>query len=203
ARNFNGAIRDDLINIHVGLRARARLPNAQRELVIQLPGNDFVGGADNELSLVGRELAQVLIHQRASLLKRAKSPNQLRRHNVAPNIKMQQRTLRLRPPVNIRRNFNLPHAVRFNAGLSLGLGDGFGKGRHDDLLCAFDLGAPPLRLLQGWVTSAAEMRNGLLYGGVSEKRSRLVRDFKQGCPTLALFARVGFREPPDSSQTSS
>ena len=131
ARNLNRTIRDDLVHVHVGLRAAAGLPNAQRKLVIQLTGNDFVGSFDDELGLVGREFAQVLIHQRAGLLERAKGANQLRRHGVAPNIEMQQRAFGLRPPVNMRRDLNLPHAVGFGAGLSMGRRGGFGKCRHN------------------------------------------------------------------------
>ena len=168
ARNLNRAIRDDLIHIHIGLRARPRLPNPQRKLVIQLPRNHFVRRQRNELRLIRSKFAQILIHQRASLLQRAKSPNQLRRHDIPPNIKMQKRALRLRPPVNIGGNFDLPHAVRLNAGLGLSWRNGFSKSSHDDLLCASDIrfeAAPPLRLLQGWVMSTPNIKNRLLYGG--------------------------------------
>src|SRR5271169_2865835 len=66
--NFDGTVGDDLIHVHVGLRTASGLPDAQWELVIQLAGDDFVGGFDDELRNVGREFSQVLIHQRASLL---------------------------------------------------------------------------------------------------------------------------------------
>src|SRR5208337_2781450 len=70
-----------------------------------------------------------LIHQRASLLKRAKRPNQLWRHGVASNIEMQQRALRLRSPINIRGDFDLSHAVGFNAGTR----NGFSKSSHNGI----------------------------------------------------------------------
>ena len=47
ARNFNGPIGDDLVDVHVGLRAAARLPDAQRELVVQFAGDHLVGSFHN------------------------------------------------------------------------------------------------------------------------------------------------------------
>ena len=88
----------------------------KRELVVQLAGDDFVGGLHDELRLVGGKFAQILIHQRAGLLQDAEGANQLRRHGVAPDVEMQQRALRLRAPVDIRGDFDLPHAVGFDAG---------------------------------------------------------------------------------------
>ena len=82
-------------------------------------------------AMISRKLAQILIHQRASLLQRAKGVNQLRRHDVASNIEMQQRTLRLRSPINIRGNFDLPHAVGFNTRFDSSLRGGLGKSRHE------------------------------------------------------------------------
>src|SRR5208283_949320 len=68
-----------------------------------------------------------------------KRPNQLRRHHVPPNIEMQKRPLRLRPPVNICGDFDLAHGVGFGAGFHLGGGLsrnwGFGKSGHDGVSC--------------------------------------------------------------------
>ena len=44
---------------------------------------------------------------------------------------MQERTLRLRAPVNIRRDLDLSHAVGFNAGLYGDRGGGFGNRGHE------------------------------------------------------------------------
>ena len=38
---------DDLVCIHVGLRAATRLPDTQRELIVELPGNYLVGGLND------------------------------------------------------------------------------------------------------------------------------------------------------------
>ncbi len=52
ARQFDGAVGDDLVDVHVGLRATAGLPDAQRELFVEFAGYDFVGGLDDQFGLV-------------------------------------------------------------------------------------------------------------------------------------------------------
>src|SRR5260370_41607299 len=44
ASNFDGAVGDDFVDVHVGLRAAAGMPDAQREVLVELSGDDFVGG---------------------------------------------------------------------------------------------------------------------------------------------------------------
>ena len=41
AQDLNGTVRDDLVGVHVGLRARAGLPYYQGEMVEELEGGDF------------------------------------------------------------------------------------------------------------------------------------------------------------------
>lgn len=41
AEDFNGAVRDDFIGIHVRLGTGAGLPNHEREVVDELKGGDF------------------------------------------------------------------------------------------------------------------------------------------------------------------
>ena len=135
AGNLNRAVRDDLVHVHVGLRAAAGLPDAERELIVQLAGDHFVGGLCDQLRFVGGQLAQILIHQRACFLERAEGADQLRRHGVASNVEVQQGALRLRAPVDIRGDFDLPHAVGFNASWR-GFGRRwFGESRHDGSCC--------------------------------------------------------------------
>ena len=42
---------DDLIDVHVGLRARARLPDHEREAMVQLPSDDLSAHSDNQVPL--------------------------------------------------------------------------------------------------------------------------------------------------------
>ena len=166
AGDFDGAVGDDLVHVHVGLGAAAGLPDAQRELVVELAGDDFVGGLHDQLGFVGGKLAQILIHQRAGFFEHAKGADQLRRHGVAANVEMQQGTLRLRAPVNIRRDFDLSHAVGFDAGLCFGGRGRFGKSGHDEISSVQPKSEHP--------DASAGMRNRVLYGGVKGKARGLV-----------------------------
>src|SRR6266851_2960290 len=46
AGDFDGAIGNDFVDVHVGLRATAGLPDAKREVLVKLSGDDFIGGPD-------------------------------------------------------------------------------------------------------------------------------------------------------------
>ena len=50
AEDFNGTVRDDLVGVHVGLRARTGLPNNQGEVVHELASGNFSSGLLNGLS---------------------------------------------------------------------------------------------------------------------------------------------------------
>ena len=43
AGELDGPVRDDLVDVHVGLRAAAGLPDVEREMVAELAGDHFVG----------------------------------------------------------------------------------------------------------------------------------------------------------------
>jgi hypothetical protein len=56
ARHLDGAIGDHLVHVHVALRAAAGLPDAQREVVVELAGGDLIRGADDEIGQSGLSL---------------------------------------------------------------------------------------------------------------------------------------------------
>src|SRR5229473_1171829 len=91
AGDFDGAIGDDFVDVHVGLRAAAGLPDAQREVVVQFSGDDFIGGLDDQLGFFGGELAEVLIDERGGLLEDAKSADELGRHGVLADGEVNER----------------------------------------------------------------------------------------------------------------
>jgi len=41
AGNFDGAVGDDFVDVHVGLRAAAGLPDAKREVLVEFSIDDF------------------------------------------------------------------------------------------------------------------------------------------------------------------
>ena len=115
AGEFDGAIGDDFVGVHIGLRAAAGLPDAQGKFVVQFSGDDFIAGLQDEAGLLRREFAQLLIHQRAGLLQNSKGANQLGGHGVPADIEVHQRASRLGAPVDVRGNFDRPHAVAFDS----------------------------------------------------------------------------------------
>ena len=56
AEQLDGAVRDHLVHIHVGLRAAARLEDDQREVLGESAGDDLVGGGDDGA-------AHLLVHE--------------------------------------------------------------------------------------------------------------------------------------------
>ena len=49
AQQFDGSVGNNLVRVHIGLRARTRLPHNQREMVVQLVIGDFGRGGDNSI----------------------------------------------------------------------------------------------------------------------------------------------------------
>jgi len=59
AQKLNCSVGDDLVGVHVGLSARAGLPDDEGEVAKELPGDDFIGSLLNgftELGIEGSEL---------------------------------------------------------------------------------------------------------------------------------------------------
>src|SRR3981081_99032 len=88
-RKFDCAVGDDFIDVHIGLRTAASLPDPERELIIELSRNNFIRGLSDELSLLGWKFAEILIHQRAGFLENSEGANQLGRHSVAANVEVE------------------------------------------------------------------------------------------------------------------
>ena len=90
ARDFDAAIGDDLVDIHVALRAAAGLPDAEGEVVVEFAGGDFVRGLDDERGDLGLELAEVLIDERAGLFQDGEVVDDLERNAVVADVEMDE-----------------------------------------------------------------------------------------------------------------
>ena len=128
AGDFDGAIGDDFVDVHVGLRAAAGLPDAQREMIVELAGDDFVGGLRDERGFFGGELAEVLIDERGGFFEDAEGADQLGRHGVFADVEVDERAGGLRAVVAVGGDVDLAHGVGFGAGRDVG--GGFGGFRH-------------------------------------------------------------------------
>jgi len=63
AGDLDGTVRDHLVGIHVRLRAAAGLKHDERKMVVELSGDHLVGGLDDQLHRLRRQLAQFAVRQ--------------------------------------------------------------------------------------------------------------------------------------------
>ncbi len=115
AGHLDRAVGDDLVDVHVALRAAAGLPDAEWEMAVEFTGGNFVRGFHDQVGDFGLHLAEVEIHQRAGLLQHAEGMHDLERHAVRADVEMDQGPCRLRAVIAVVRHGNLAHAVGFQA----------------------------------------------------------------------------------------
>ncbi len=115
AGELDRAVRDDLVRVHVRLRAAPGLPDDQREVRVERAGDDLVGRAHDEVALGRVELAQVLVGERRRLLHDAEGADDGATEAVAADLEVLQAALRLGAPVLVRAHFDLAHAVGLDA----------------------------------------------------------------------------------------
>ena len=112
-QNLDCAIRDNFVAVHVGLSARAGLPDHEWEVVVELAGNHFVGGLNNG---VGDALLKpkVQVGLCCTLLQKTERANNGQRHalTLATNLEVLQRTLRLSAPITVSRDLKWSESVR-------------------------------------------------------------------------------------------
>ena len=117
-RQLVGAPGDHLVHVHVRLRARAGLPDPQRELGSERPPvvGDLVGRPRDQFVSLGRQQPEVSVDVGCRALEQAERANDRPRHRVAPHGEEVQRALRLGRPVVFGRDLDRPHGVGFGAG---------------------------------------------------------------------------------------
>ena len=92
------------------------LPDAEREVVVQLAVGHLEGGGDDEGRLLRRHLAEVGVDLGRGLLQDADGPDQRFGHPVVADREVVQRARRLGPPVAVGGDLDGPHGVRLGAG---------------------------------------------------------------------------------------
>ena len=98
ARQFVAAIGDHLVEIHVGLRAAARLPDRQWKLLGVLPGKNLVAHLHDQCTASVVQRAQRKVAQRGSLLDQRERLDEARVEAVMADAEMLQGALCLRTP---------------------------------------------------------------------------------------------------------
>ena len=105
---------DDLVHIHVRLRAGAGLPYLQRKLLRVLAAADIAAGIRDGLRLCLRKLAECMVRGRRGGLQHREGVNHLARDRLRADTEILQRTLGLRTPEMLCRHTDLTHSVMFD-----------------------------------------------------------------------------------------
>ena len=119
-QNLNRPVRDHFVGVHVGLCARARLPNHQREVVVKLAVNHFLCGLLNRRGQGRVQIPELQVHRGAGLLDHTQGTHDRHRLLFPANGEVHDRALRLRPPIFICRDLQRAKAVGFGTGIGHG-----------------------------------------------------------------------------------
>ena len=115
AGQLDGTVGNDLVAVHVGLRATAGLPDHQRKILVELAFDYLVRSLLDDSRLLRRQQPQRLVCDSRRLFQYSESANHLAREAVAADLEVDERTGRLRSVVAIRRYAQIAHAVGLDA----------------------------------------------------------------------------------------
>jgi hypothetical protein len=120
AHHLDGAVADHFIGVHVGLGARAGLPHHQREMVVQLAVDHFLGGLDDGLADRLVQAAQRHVGLGGGALDDAQGADDGQGLLFPADLEIAQAALRLRAPITAVVNLDGAECVCFGAGLGHG-----------------------------------------------------------------------------------
>ena len=123
AQHFDGAVRDHLIGVHVGLGTRSGLPDHQREVVVKLALDHLLGRRRDGLAQIRIQITLRHVDQRAGLLDDPQRADDGDGLTLPADGEVDDRPLGLRAPVFVGGNLQRAKAVGFGAGCG-------GIGRH-------------------------------------------------------------------------
>jgi hypothetical protein len=116
ADQLDRPVADDLVDVHVALRAGPGLPYVQREVVVQRAGDHLVGDAGDQVGFPARQAALAAVDERGGLLDVAVGVVDGLGHAVVADGEVDQGPLRLGAPVPVGGHLDGAHRVRFAAG---------------------------------------------------------------------------------------
>ncbi|MDQ1079876.1 hypothetical protein QE401_002402 [Pseudoroseomonas cervicalis] len=120
AQQLIGAVRDDLVGVHVGLGAAAGLPDGQREIGVAQAFRHLGGGAGDGFGQLRRQLAQRLVGLGRRLLLQADGADQDARETLRADAEQAAGALGLRAPVASRLDLDGAEAVGLDAVVGVG-----------------------------------------------------------------------------------
>src|SRR6476659_8697112 len=113
AQKLDGAIGQDLVDVHIALGARTGLPDIERELVIKLARYRLVGRLDDRFGTPWLQPPGLFVDHRACLLDQTVGSVYPDGHVVVADREVLQRALRLRAPVLVSGDVDVAEAVEF------------------------------------------------------------------------------------------
>ena len=111
AQQLIGAVGNDLVDIHIRLRAAAGLPDGEREVAVERAVKDLVAGSLDRAGPARIEHAKLRIRTRGGKLHDRERADNLRRHLLGADAEIFKAALRLRAPVTVGRHTHLPHRI--------------------------------------------------------------------------------------------
>jgi len=115
AKHFVGTIGDHLVEVHVGLRAGAGLPDHKRKMIVELALDHFARGADDGAGAALVEQPELAIGFRRGKLDDAERANDCHRHPVMTDAEILPGTFGLRAPVAVGGNLDRAEAIGLDA----------------------------------------------------------------------------------------
>jgi len=115
AGHLDGAVGDHLVAVHVRLRSRTGLPDAQREVRIEFSRDHLVTGAADQFTQFRIEFIQLDIRLGCRLLEHTEGADDRTRHQVVADVEVEQRAGCLCPPITVGGNLELTHRVPLQA----------------------------------------------------------------------------------------
>ena len=111
AQQLIGAVGNDLVDIHIRLRAAAGLPDGKREVAVERTVEDLVAGGLDGAGAAGVEHAELRIGARRRELHDRERADDLRRDLLGADAEIFKAALRLRAPVTVGRHTHLTHRI--------------------------------------------------------------------------------------------
>ena len=118
AEHLVGAVGDHLVQVHVGLRARAGLPDHQREMIVELAVDHLLRGAGDGGGAARIEQAELAVGFCGSELDDAERMDERHRHAVLADAEILPAALGLRAPITIGGDVDRTETVGLAAGRS-------------------------------------------------------------------------------------
>ena len=116
AEQLGSAVGEHLVDVHVGLGARAGLPHHQRKFRVVAAGQHLVGRARDGLRLLFRKQAEVGIDAGRRFLDERQRVDQRERHALARDAEEAAAALRLRAPQALGGHLDGAEAVLLDPG---------------------------------------------------------------------------------------